>query len=121
MFEKEAKKHKEEFITTYINLGGGLKVADMIGAQKEQSYQEGAEFGYNKANEWHYVKDGDLPIEDLRQRTRGYYLTASKYKWHKWFIFDVAYFTGVIFIKGGAILDSIIAWREIIPPKELEK
>ena len=73
-----------------------------------------------KKDEWHFVKDGDLPTEDLRQRTRGYYLTASKYKWHKWLIFEVAYFTGVIFIKGGAILDSIIAWREIIPPKESE-
>ena len=36
-----------------------------------------------KKDEWHFVKDGDLPTEDLRQRTRGYYLTASKYKWHK--------------------------------------
>ena len=51
MFEEEAKKHKEEFITTYINVGGGLNAADMIGMQKEQSYQEGAEFGYNKTNE----------------------------------------------------------------------
>lgn len=24
-------------------------------------FKDGAEFGYNKANEWHYVKDGDLP------------------------------------------------------------
>ena len=31
MFEKEAKKHKEEFITAYISAGGGLKAADMIG------------------------------------------------------------------------------------------
>ena len=23
-------------------------------------FQKGAEFGYNKANKWHYVKDGDL-------------------------------------------------------------
>ena len=51
MFEKEAKKHKEEFITAYISVGGGLKTADMIGIQKEQSYKEGAEFGYNKAFE----------------------------------------------------------------------
>ena len=82
----------------------------------ESAYKTGFQDGYNKVNEWHFVKDGDLPTEDLRQRTRGYYLTASKYKWHKWFIFDVAYFTGVIFIKGGAILDSVIAWREIVPP-----
>ena len=51
MFEKEAKKHKEEFIIAYISVGGGLKAADMIGAQKEQSYQESVEFGYNKVNE----------------------------------------------------------------------
>ena len=63
MFEEEAKKHKEEFITTYINVGGGLNAADMIGMQKEQSYQEGAEFGYNKANEWHYPSKGEYPKE----------------------------------------------------------
>ena len=51
MFEEEAKKHKEEFIDVYLNVGGSLKAADMIGMQKEQSYQEGAEFGYNKCNE----------------------------------------------------------------------
>ena len=26
-----------------------------------KAFKDGAEFGYNKANEWHYVKDGDLP------------------------------------------------------------
>ena len=63
MFEKEAKKHKEEFIDVYLNVGGSLKVADMIGMQKEQSYKEGAEFGYNKANEWHYPSKGEYPKE----------------------------------------------------------
>ena len=24
-------------------------------------FKDGAELGYNKANEWHYMKDGDLP------------------------------------------------------------
>ena len=43
MFEKEAKKHKEEFITIYLNVGGGMNAADMIGVQKELSYKEGAE------------------------------------------------------------------------------
>ena len=65
MFEEEAKKHKEEFITTYINVGGGLNAADMIGMQKEQSYQEGAEFGYNKAMECHFVKDGEYPTHSI--------------------------------------------------------
>ena len=70
MFEKEAKKHKEEFITAYINVGGGMKAADMIGMQKELSYEDGANFGYNKALEWHFVKDG-LP------KTSGRYLVYT--------------------------------------------
>ena len=61
MFEKEAKKHKEEFIDVYLNVGGSLKAADMIGMQKEQSYQEGAEFGYHKAIELYFVKNGEYP------------------------------------------------------------
>ena len=65
MFEEEAKKHKEEFIDVYLNVGGSLKAADMIGMQKEQSYQEGAEFGYHKAIECHFVKDGEYPTHSI--------------------------------------------------------
>lgn len=83
-------------------------------------YKDGFKDGYNKANEWHYVKDGDLPKEDLRPRTLGYYLTASKHKSYKGFVFEVAYSTGVIFTKGGDILDDVIAWKEIVLPKESE-
>ena len=65
MFEEEAKKHKEEFIDVYLNVGGGLNTANMIGMQKEQSYQEGAEFGYHKAIECHFVKDGEYPTHSI--------------------------------------------------------
>ena len=59
-----------------------MKAADMIGMQKELSYKDGAEFGYNKAfveadknlkaivtdfnkaNEWHRVSD-KLPEMDV--------------------------------------------------------
>lgn len=27
-------------------------------------FKDGAEFGYNEANKWHYVKDGDLPKKE---------------------------------------------------------
>lgn len=74
--------------------------------------KDSAEFGYNKANEWHK--------EDLRPRTLGYYLTASKHKSYKGFVFEVAYFTGTVFIKDGQIGDNVIAWKEILPPKESE-
>ena len=56
MFEKEA-----------LNYGYhqtlGISVSEM--EQSAYDWQKGAEFGYNKANEWHYVKDGDLPKEDI--------------------------------------------------------
>ena len=66
MFEKEAIIHAfEETIGieclnkpvedfTYEELSDELQ-------EKAYDFKKGAEFGYNKANEWHYVKDGDLP------------------------------------------------------------
>ena len=51
MFEKEA----EEYVVTTGNNDCTI-----------DAYIAGAEFGYNKANEWHYVKDGDLPKESGR-------------------------------------------------------
>ena len=110
MFEKDSEE--------YVNKDTWL----FESAKQDAKYhfQKGAEFGYNKANEWHYVKDEDLPKEDLRPRTLGYYLTASKHKSYKGFVFEVAYFTGVIFTKGGDILDNVIAWKEIVLPKESE-
>ena len=127
MFEKEAKKHKEEFITAYISVGGGMKVADMIGMQKELSYEDGANFGYNKANEWHYVKNG-LP------KTSGKYLV---YTGDEPFILDFAtevnsfgYWVVSLGDDWGVQdedfetvkdrgEDDVIAWKEIILP-ELE-
>ena len=127
MFEKEAKKHKEEFITTYINVGGGLKAADMIGMQKELRYEDGANFGYNKATEWHYVKNG-LP------KTSGKYLV---YTGDEHFILDFAtevnsfgYWVVSLGDDWGVQdedfetvkdrgEDDVIAWKEIILP-ELE-
>ena len=114
MFEEEAKKHKEEFITTYINVGGGLNVADMIGMQKEQSYQEGAEFGYNKAMEWHFVKDGIMPEENQWVLVYDGSYTVCNYhsntpiKWLDNYENEVYEY-------------AIIAWREILPPKVIKE
>ena len=46
MFEKEAEE--------YVDLSGNRNYT-------ERAFKDGAEFGFNKANEWHYVKDGNLP------------------------------------------------------------
>ena len=53
MFEKEA----ENYANKQIGCGDGYYEWTDV----KQSFKDGAEFGYNKANEWHYVKDGDLP------------------------------------------------------------
>ena len=127
MFEKEAKKHREEFITAYISVGGGMKAADMIGMQKELSYEDEANFGYKKANEWHYVKNG-FP------KTSGKYLV---YTGGEPFILDFAtevnsfgYWVVSLGDDWGVQdedfetvkdrgEDDVIAWKEIILP-ELE-
>ena len=51
MFEKEA----EEWVENNLH----STEEDYI-----KAFKDGAEFGYNKANEWHYVKDGDLPKDN---------------------------------------------------------
>ena len=64
------------------------------------------EFGYNKANEWHYVKDGIFPTHSNRVLVFtdegvgfGIYGLDDK-KWH-------TYDTGF----------DVIAWKEIILPE----
>ena len=99
-------------------------------------FKDGAEFGYNKAfveadknlkavvadfnkaNEWHFVKDGVLPKE------KGNYLVAWKRTHHveeygEWgfdvdlFNVDEGYFEG----DG----DYVIAWKEIVLPEEIKE
>ena len=55
MFEKEAEEYAIENWEYYEEGKNDSKAL-------KQAYQQGAEFGYNKANEWHKVADGgDLP------------------------------------------------------------
>lgn len=53
MFEKEADKKWQSKDLWYKT--------NTDESTYKTGFKEGAEFGYNKANEWHYVKDGDLP------------------------------------------------------------
>ena len=58
MFEKEAEEYA---IDNYENCLYDDFPYTNDSRAREQSFRDGAEFGYNKTNEWHYVKDGDLP------------------------------------------------------------
>jgi hypothetical protein len=106
MFEKEAEEIAKEIDIHHfdddVNYPCVLQ-AITIGVQK------GAGFGYNKANEWHYVKDGISPTHSYRVLVFtdegvgfGIYGLDDK-KWH-------TYDTGF----------EVIAWKEIVLPKESE-
>ena len=105
MFEKEAEEMAEEYYyKTYpvtLNIG------------EEERKKEVTDIflaGYNKANEWHYVKDGNpdnendiLCLISKDEVVVGYHHTKEK-----------RYFT----TDGQNI--EVIAWKEIVLPKEKE-
>lgn len=107
MFEKEAEEiAKDIYIHHFdddVNYPCVLQ-AITVGVQ------QGAEFGYNKANEWHFVKDEDYPKdENYVLVSNGKDWTKGFYKDKKWNIISLVGFT------------KIIAWKEIVLPKEIEK
>lgn len=67
--------------------------------------------GYNKANEWHYVKDGDLPKEFDKPYLCylngyfevGYFMAYKEQPWH----FDNYYLDN----------EDVDAWKEIVLPE----
>ena len=98
MFEKEAKEYSTSSRIDYIN-----NIAITL---VQQAYKDGAEFGYNKANEWHYVKDGDLPktkkkalvlLKDVEEPILDYYRQDGLWNY--------------------ALEDEVIAWKEIVLPE----
>jgi hypothetical protein len=78
--------------------------------------KEGIEYGYNKANEWHYVKDGDLPKDDKQYLVLFFY----NYKGKKEMSFGVRDNLHSDFEIHRCYTEQIIAWKEIVLPKESE-
>ena len=110
MFEKEAEKYATKLCCTDCKA--------VICKEKCECWtfaKKGAEFGYKKANEWHYMKDGDLPkIGEKVLSEKGdlviykgdgfwveYSPNADNIKLRKW--------------------EEPRAWKEIVPPKEIEE
>ena len=65
MFEKEAEEWVKENMDCCKTDNSVNQTIPYFDEEErccaKSAFQDGAEFGYNKANEWHYVKDGDLP------------------------------------------------------------
>ena len=124
MFEKEAeekyckgcKSRIEQCLWAWRNTNGLNEPNEKnCSCIKVPAYIAGAEFGYNKANEWHYVKDGDLPKEFDKPYLCylngyfevGYFMAYKEQPWH----FDNYYLDN----------EDVDAWKEIVPPKEIKE
>ena len=110
MFEKEAEDNKPPY--AYCGLDTKCELW-------KDGFQKGAKFGYNKANEWHYPSKGELPKEDTAEKETLYLLWGGAD--------DSDYISGVFshgrfwcFDSGWFEVNEIVAWKEIIPPKEKE-
>ena len=119
MFEKEAEEKYckgcilriEQCLWAWRNTNGLNEPSEKNCSCKEvPAYIAGAEFGYNKANEWHFVKDGDLP-----NCTRKVLICYGKEE-HMKFV----YWRADLGTFGSALPVEITAWRYIESPKEEE-
>ena len=122
MFEKEAEDNKPPYAFCTLDTNCELW---------KDGFQKGAEFGYNKAfveadknlkaivtdfnkaNEWHFVKDGEYPTHSNRvlvftDEGVGFGIYGLDNK--KWYTYDTGF--------------DVIAWKEItLPalPKEIKE
>lgn len=118
MFEKEAGEYSIGL--TYPRFQDN-QIANMVLRDVEGAFQKGAELGYNKANEWHYVKDGDLPEEGeiVLCATRGYCGVASCATARLYIGYDdkvKRWWTNAGEGKSEQLTD-VYAWKEIVLPE----
>lgn len=103
MFEKEAEEYRKDLKSKFFLSEPQLDLAC-----------QGFKDGYNKANEWHYVKDGIMPAENQwvlvydGSYTVCNYHTYAPIKWLDNYENEV--------YEG-----TIIAWKEIELPKEIKE
>ena len=123
MFEKEAEEYIKEH--TFFDEEYGVQSLDVV---SKTIFKDGAEFGYNKANEWHYVKD-ELPKVSGRYwvYTGGEPFTLdfdTELNAFGYWCLDVGVNLGVRDSLFETVAerdeDAVIAWKEIVFPKESE-
>ena len=111
MFEKEAEKAGNEKIRE------NNQFARCARKSYKDGFKEGAEFGYNKANEWHYPSKGEYPKEcenvlcycvDIKSCNIGHTIIGGDNKIRWW-------------SSGRSEKLKVYAWKEITPPKEIKE
>ena len=125
MFEKEAEEYAiENFETCLYDVLPYLNDA----RAREQSFKDGAEFGYNKANEWHKQDIDDIYDLISKDWDIRYFICIMK---------DKSRVTAIGNCDEGCngevsvnlffehddekyYIDDIVWWKEIVLPKESE-
>lgn len=119
MFEKEAEEYRERNIGTI-----SLPTHEAYARGLEEGFQDGAELGLRRANEWHFVKD-ELPEEDvyvlLWCKNDTFPVVACRHTFTSWgrtdWEWDCKWGSGYEIKQNDP---RVIAWKEIVPPKEVE-
>ena len=129
MFEKEAEEYYNGQYDAWLEGEEGYALEEEV----EQAFKDGAEFGYNKANEWHYPSNGELPKCDeetqLMFYVNCYYEIGGETLTRKRMV--LGYYKKA-FLRNDVKLfveksrgyeeehlpQAVIAWKEIIPPRE---
>ena len=114
MFEKEAEEYAIENWEYYEEGQNDSKAL-------KQAYLAGAEFGYNKVNEWHFVSKEGFPNKDdiyLIIRSDGLHLGDYCCGGDG----DIDCQSWCDYPSEEEIQDdSVIAWKEIVLPKEIKQ
>lgn len=103
MFEKQA----EEYQIANYDYGKTDGIA--------QAFEDGAEYGYNKANEWHDLRKNpnDLPNDgELVLANNLLYTECVKFGKDKGF--------GISWKTDYFELSGVVFWKEIVLPKDVE-
>ena len=114
MFEKETEEKTNQYMkehTENYNCENTKFETDNYNAGLEQGYEDGFKdgitFGYNKANEWHFVDKEGLPEDKFKVLVQ--YVNGD---------YDIAFnIAGTWWGTSGNELRGAYAWKEIIPPK----
>lgn len=124
MFEKDSEEYADNRARKL-----GINKCNLVYSAMKIAHQKGAEYGYNKANEWYEIESKVTPMREISKQ----YMPKNKekvlLKYHfsgddEMHISDGYYdaydFEFHIANNPKYRIVCVIAWKEITPPKENE-